>query len=531
MADLDALSQGVRLAGSQDENEAFDWIADACREAGLRVERMVHPALISLPIAARLAIGGEEFAAITHSFSPSASRTGPLALPEQDPAGRIALVRGLASPEAMRELAMREALAAVFLNGRRTHEMILSPVWGSPAPDDLHRYPEIPAASVAGDAERRLLEAAAAGKSLTLKTQVDTGWRDIPLLIADLPGTGDDFVLFSGHVDSWHRGAMDNAAANAAQLEIMRLLAGSPHRRGLRLAFWSGHSQGRYAGSAWYADRHWLDLYAHCVAHINIDSVGGRGATVLSDALAMPETRGVARDVLRDFGVAFEGSFAGRAGDQSFYGIGVPSLFMTLSEQPRTDENAQLAELLGTRHGGLGEWWHTADDLPEAVDPGFLVRDTQVYLAVIRRFLDAPRLPLDIVGSIEDLEAMLLRHRTELRELGEWGELSVRLGVVLDRWRWIQSSPGDDAKADRLMMRAARILVPLRQVQGSRHGQDPALGMGAYPGIPFGATDESGRIALRRGITRVLHALYELQELASVEWSKGNAEGSGPDGI
>ena len=50
--------------------------------------------------------------------------------------------------------------------------------------------------------------------------------------------------MFSGHIDSWHYGAMDNGSANATMLETLRALL--PHRnefrRSLRLAFWSGHS-------------------------------------------------------------------------------------------------------------------------------------------------------------------------------------------------------------------------------------------------------------------------------------------------
>ena len=48
--------------------------------------------------------------------------------------------------------------------------------------------------------------------------------------------------MLSGHVDSWHYGAMDNASADATMLEVGRIF--SEHagelRRGLRLAFWSG---------------------------------------------------------------------------------------------------------------------------------------------------------------------------------------------------------------------------------------------------------------------------------------------------
>src|SRR5439155_442351 len=127
---------------------------------------------------------------------------------------------------------------------------------------------------------------------ITLTTRVRTGWIPIPLLVAHLDGHVEDrFVLLSGHVDSWHHGAMDNAAANATMLEVARLLGGRRDRlrRGLRVAFWSGHSHGRYAGSAWYADHAWSELHRRCVLHLNADSTGARGATDYSTPHAVVE--------------------------------------------------------------------------------------------------------------------------------------------------------------------------------------------------------------------------------------------------
>ena len=60
---------------------------------------------------------------------------------------------------------------------------------------------------------------------MKLTTRVRTGWMPIPHLVGELAGRQEDrFVLFSGHVDSWHYGAMDNGTANATMLEVARLL-------------------------------------------------------------------------------------------------------------------------------------------------------------------------------------------------------------------------------------------------------------------------------------------------------------------
>ena len=215
--------------------------------------------------------------------------------------------------------------------------------------------------------------------TIRLTTRVSTGWREIPTLVAQLDGTEEPekFVLFSGHIDSWHRGAMDNGSANALMLEVLRVLL--PHRerlrRSLRLAFWSGHSHGRYAGSTWYADNFWEDLHENCVLHLNTDSPGGRGATVVTEGQAMAETRDVAADAVRALtGEEFNGSRFGRSGDQSFMSLGIPSLFMFVSEQPPGQDASagDVAALLGgpgAKGGGVGWWWHTTEDTPDKLDP------------------------------------------------------------------------------------------------------------------------------------------------------------------
>ena len=223
------------------------------------------------------------------------------------------------------------AAGMICVNPAGLHEMIISPVWGTPTPETAPYLPQLVAVSVRKEDGEALKAMVARGPvTVRLQTEVETGWRPIPTLTAEIPGTMEDrFVLLSGHVDSWHYGAMDNASANATMLEVGRIF--SEHRgelrRGLRLAFWSGHSHARYGASAWYADNFWADLHDHCVCHVNAESTGGMGADNLATrglhggdvAASRP---GPIRDVP---GRNCRYRRLARNGDQSFEGVGIPS--------------------------------------------------------------------------------------------------------------------------------------------------------------------------------------------------------------
>ncbi len=62
----------------------------------------------------------------------------------------------------------------------------------------------------------------------------------------------------------------------------------------------------------------WQELHDGCVAHVNVDSVGAKGATLLSEAIAMAEVRGVASEAVEKVsGQRLSGVRPQRAGDQS----------------------------------------------------------------------------------------------------------------------------------------------------------------------------------------------------------------------
>lgn len=514
MSDTEAIARWVRMSGSEDERRAFDYVEEVLRDLGLEPQRHLGKAYVSLPESASLEVQGTEIPAITHSMAPSTTDEG-LKLPlvdlgkgtpseyeSQDVRDKIVLVDGMAMPGKVMAAERAGAAACIFANqDEHVHEMIVSRVWGSPTPSTKEQLPRLPVVSInrAGvEALREILrenEPAAA----RLVTRVWTGWTELPTLTAQLDGgqEPEKFVLFSGHIDSWHYGAMDNASANATMLETLRVLL--PQReafvRSLRLAFWSGHSHGRYAGSAWYADHFWENLYLNCVLHLNVDSTGGRNATVLTEAHAMAETRDCAAEVIEVLtGQEFTGTRFGRAGDQSFLGHGVPSLFMSLSEQPPSqgDSAGGFAELVGgegAKSGGLGWWWHTTEDTLDKIDPDFLRRDTQVYAAVAHRFVSEPVLPLNVRASAEELLEHLRAWQEKAGSRFDLSEAVSRAETLVDLATRFQAGLETEgmisqgaAYLNEIIQRVESALVGLNYTRLDRFDHDPAL---SQPPVPL----------------------------------------------
>jgi Peptidase family M28/PA domain len=515
MSDTEAIARWVRLSGTEDELKSFDYVEGVLRQMGLETTRHTGWAYISLPESAELSVEDRDVPAITHSMAPNTPEDG-LQLPlvyvgkgtkedysSGDVRGKVALVEGIAIPGKVQLAEEAGAAACVFANAdEHVHEMIISTVWGSPAPETRDELPRIPVVSVGAAGRAVLKEALREQPSPTvhLQARVSTVWTEIPTLTAQVDGTEEPekFVLFSGHIDSWHYGAMDNGSANALMLETLRVLLPyrATFRRSLRLAFWSGHSHGRYAGSTWYADNFWEDLHDNCVLHLNADSPGGRGATVVTEGQAMAETRACAADVIRALtGEEFYGSRFGRSGDQSFMSQGIPSLYMFVSEQPPgQDESAgDVAELLGApgaKGGGVGWWWHTTEDTVDKIDPGLLVRDTRIYAVAAYRFLSDVLPPLDVQASAEELLAHLEGWQKKAGERFDLSAVVSRSREVADLAARLQSrleTVGDEAAVEittslnEAIRRAEKGLVRLNYVRSDLYDQDPALGQQPVP--------------------------------------------------
>lgn len=492
MGNLREMARWVKLSGTAEEREAFGFLEKRMREYGFRTNLILHDAYISLPGKAQVLVDEKAVGCITHSFSRPSPKGGLLGVPvyvgagtaqdfaKADVKGRIVLIEGMAMPETAKRASDAGASGQLHISHHEhMHEMCISPIWGSPAASTRENIPKTVACTVAIADGNAIRDTIAAGKApvVTLHAEVDTGWRKTPLLECDLDGSdGVDapFVLMSGHYDTWYYGVMDNGSANAGVLEAARLLAArrSELQRGVRICFWSGHSHGRYSGSTWYVDTHWDELDRRCVAHVNVDSLGGIGATSLENAAAMTELMHLAREAVEAHtNQTYKGKRKARNSDESFVGVGIPSMFGSISEQARKDGRARNA---------LGWWWHTPHDLIDKVDEANLVRDARVLTQVLWRLASDAIVPLDHAATLAALAGQLAGLEDKLADRFEIGDLiasaksAASVARAISTFSGKASKPAADA-VNAALMATSRALVPVDYSTGDRFKHEPAL--------------------------------------------------------
>ncbi|MEX2693241.1 M28 family peptidase [Rhizobium mongolense] len=534
MAHLREFSRRVKLSGTPEELESFGYLDRQMKSYGYRTELLFHEAFISLPGQAKVEIDGADLRCITHSMSASSPPAGVSAelvhvgegteadFSQAEVAGKIVLVDGIATEEVAALASAAGARGQLHISPtEHLYEMCVSPVWGNPSQHTRDRLPATVICSIDRHDGAALRKRLADGQTLKaiLFAEVDTRWTKTPLLVAEIPAPGkgpdDPFILLSGHHDTWHYGVMDNGSANATMLEAARLLGGaaSSWKRGLRICFWSGHSHGRYSGSAWYADEYFDDLERRCAAHVNVDSTGGKGAAILSNSSVIDELRPLAAEAIEKItGQRHAGRRHGRAADQSFWGIGIPSMFGSLSHQPPGPIKMLTA---------LGWWWHTAHDTIDHIDPDNLRRDTQIIIEVLERLLISPVLPLDYTLYAASLEEEVTRLSTAIGGRLDLAPIAGAIGELRHNAQAVLAASGGCLKqAERLnaaLMRASRQLVPLNYTRGDRFHHDSALphppwpaleGLRELAGLPEHAPDTPFYVVhARQTRNRIAHAL------------------------
>jgi peptidase M28-like protein len=306
---------------------------------------------------------------------------------DSDVRDQIPVVRGIADTEAL-VLAAQQAGAIAVLQIDATdilHEDIVTTTWGTPTTESASRLPRIPYICITkSDGERLTSIAAKQPLTVSLTVDVTRGWRTVPIVVADVPGRTADFVLVATHLDAWYRGMTDTGGSVASILEMARVLQprAGELQRGVRFAWWPGHSFGRYAGSAWYVDRFWADLDRHCVAYTNLDGPGRRGSRMSAvSASGWPGlaeyARASAERLTGKVPIAARETTRlfrpGRDSDSSFQGLGIPFFSIGVPGSERGSPDIDAA--------GRVVYWHTAQDTFDKLDMKALALDTQYRVA------------------------------------------------------------------------------------------------------------------------------------------------------
>jgi hypothetical protein len=404
--------------------------------------------------------------------------------------GKISIVWGLAAPTVMLAAQKAGALAQVHIGGEEViHEMIVTTIWGTPTPESIQRMPKIPAISIKRSDGEKILTNLENGKvHVKLTSNVETKWRKIPVTVAHIEGeNSDSFMLVHGHMDSWFYGTTDNCTGNAACLELSRLLAKSQKKlkRGVRIAWWSGHSTGRYSSSTWYADNFYEDLYKNCFVSMNIDSPGVLGATHVAGGglMGTKETVGkVIKDVLglQDITVHSRHS---RAGDQSFYGIGIPSVSIH-GRIPKDSPHA--GEWIGGSGGAW--WWHSPEDTIDKGDKNNLHRDLKIESVTITRLVNSEVLPFDFNEPVKTLEDSVDNYMIKNPEVDKLLQSTKEKITILkehvSKMHNRLEKPIQDTclkKVNKNLDKTSKTLTSLLYTYSGKYDQDPAYHMGIVP--------------------------------------------------
>lgn len=520
-AHLNRFSTLFRDSGSPDERVAAEYVQQTLASYGVAARILTFESLISWPLAGQLALlddAGREVTEVpvrTRSFGAQTPPGGlvaelafvPFAAPEpgamifshravagdytgRDVVGKVVITMD-GGPDGIRRAEEHGAIGHIHIwpsDEAVIHEMIGTSVWGTPTPDSARRLPTIPVLGVTNADGLALADRCqASAVRVRLEANVRTAWMEVPLVVADIPGQRPDaFLLVGAHLDSWYEGITDNATGDACLLELARVFQEqrADLTYGLRFCWWPGHSTGRYSGSTWYADTHFQELRDQCLGYLNIDSPGVREATIWDCRYNMGEVEHLTAAVVR----ALSGQEPHlrrplKAGDQSFLGLGLPSLgaFRMLA----------LAHPDRKAVGGCGGayWWHSPEDTLDKADAALLADDTRIYATLAARLVLPALHPYNFVPSAQDFIDQL----TELQAVaGQHLDLTAtlatarRLRALAEALATTTASPPTGerlALLNGVMLALTRVLDPALYTSAGPYEVDPALQLPLLPGL------------------------------------------------
>jgi N-acetylated-alpha-linked acidic dipeptidase len=493
-----------RVSGTDDEREAVEYLADRLGSFGVEHEVFDPDLYLSTPHGASVKTedGWASETVKTVAFSNDGQATGELVYVENeekmdsieamfsvslegledDLSGKVIMSESIIPISAIEELAERgaEAFVGIHPHEREPHEGIITPVWGGAPPyDKRDQIPDLIVANVSASEGRELQAEQEA--EITVAAETQTEWKSAPLVLTRIPGAAapevDEFVLAHGHLDSWHVGVTDNATGDATLLELARVL--DDHRDYLRrdvwVAWWPGHSTGRYAGSTWFTDEFAQELTEHCVAHVNIDSPGVADATEYDERVKwMAGVHDIAASSIEDVsGKETIKRRPPRAGDYSFNNLGIPGMSLQ-SSIPKSVRNERGYHPVGGS-GGHADAWHVTTDTIEKADPTVLERDAEVYTLATAR-LSRANLPADPLATIDHIQSVV----ADYDDVSEFDLEPICSELARLRESTVEFIDESDSYTPELD-RVVKTLTRLNFTTDGQFEQDPAEGRPPFP--------------------------------------------------
>jgi len=313
------------------------------------------------------------------------------------------------TPEKARIAAKKGAAGIICMNWGGDEDVIcmraLKAVWGNPTEETFGNIPQITGLSITRKAGEYLIELCKKHDrvEIVLSAKSTRQWNTLVQPLAKLKGNEEPekFLLVAAHLDAWEPGVTCNATGNGTTLELARVLAKYKKylKRSIYFVFWNGHEIAEAAGSTWFVDNFWDDLRDNCIGYLNIDSTGMKGA-VRYAADASRELSDFAEKIVKiavdeDIKV----NYLTKTGDQSFFGLGIPSISGRVSF---------CEEDIKKTHGATLGWWnHTVEDTLDKVDKGNLKKDLLANCGFIYGLVNASIIPYDFTKTCLDIKEKL----------------------------------------------------------------------------------------------------------------------------
>jgi len=504
---LEFLTKLTRRAGTDDERRAAEYIKAKLDEYGVEARIYEVDAYISILKDARLEIlhpVQTPLPCLSGAFTPPTPGdgvegelvSGADLNQSSDLSGKIVLIGGpKKSRKAAEQIAhAKNAAAKIYITPGKERAICverLKTTWGNPTPETIDQIPKIPAITICNEDGYLLIDLCKKG-SVRVKLKADSlrEYRPIHLPVGIIEGAQEPekFVLFGGHYCSWFIGATDNAAGNALMLETARVFA--TYReflgRSIRFAWWSGHEQGTFAGSTWFADTFWDDIRDNAIAYLTVDGLGRIGSSGY-ECRNTEEIRNFHEAAVRDtLNLQVQSNRITKTGDQSFHGLGLPSF--TGKQDFKVEQSGKMFT--------EAVWYsHSAMDTPDKLDMRLLEIPFKVNAVSISRLCNSRVVPFEFVNMAEDMLKALRGLQTECKAMIDLSALikqtqalkdnAVSLEKTIAKIRSALNKKEKDARLKQeisrintCLMKLSRILIPAFSSRGGKYRQDPA-------GTPF----------------------------------------------